>query len=921
MTLGDPVLIRCVASCLLGLAALRGEDLRLERRDPDGRFRFRTEYRAPGQRPLSLVLGGGSAKGLAHIGVLEILEEEGLPEDAITGTSAGALMGGFRAAGFTGPGLRWAFKRTDFGAEIFDSRRRTPGTTLMEEEARQATVIRLDRRPEGWDFLPGETTGQSATRLLMSHLLRADALSGGDFGRLRVPFACVASNLTTGRLELLAQGDLVQAVRASMSIPGVFRPVRSGEQQLVDGGISQNLPVFEARRRFPEAIQVAVDVSDPWDVRTADNPFSLVGRSLSFSVEAMTQLNRDAAQVLVRPVVAGSDIFDFHSQVDLLADRGREAMAALLPDLERHLYGPEGEAALPTRGWVAQGEVSPEIRQVIEDCLPAGRPWVRRDGYRLLRRLLSRGLVADAWVELPGDATDEITVHLRSCPPIRSVAMTVPAVWEKRVHELAGALALQVDRPFRATALASLQEQLLIEASLRGRPLLDFTGCSFSSQGDLRIVVQEAPLSAVEIETAHLRPASRGAMHQLLVPLLGQGVDTGRLSRLTLEMEQALNLQNPSIRMRTGPEGQDWMLRAAASDERRVQVNAAAAYETTWGLHGVLDTWFRDLWVKGLEAGLHLQGDRIQAGVELAARWAAPSDPSQGVLVSADWRRHRFEGDPLLGYFGEAPDPGGYQALIENAADASKNLTAGLFKRFSRDAKGLAQILVQFREAVLKPPSAPWIRNRQTVVQGTMEWDNLDRHTFPTEGLMIRAWGLGGKVHTWIPDAPVQAPLNEHVGTTYLHVRALAKDVAGPVGADIALEAGLGWHTLLVPDRQFILGGDASLIGTPSTRFLAPNFAILRAGLPIPLRKAFGGHIQVIPRFDIGRFSQEPTGLWAGMRVIGQGVVVQGSVGKFFIETGWGQVQVRPAGPGPLRRESQFNMLVGARPFDLWSRK
>jgi hypothetical protein len=149
----------------------------------------------------------------------------------------------------------------------------------------------------------------------------------------------------------------------------------------------------------------------------------------------------------------------------------------------------------------------------------------------------------------------------------------------------------------------------------------------------------------------------------------------------------------------------------------------------------------------------------------------------------------------------------------------------------------------------------------------------------------------------------------------------MKEDLYGPVGIDFAVEAGLGWKTLLVPDRQFILGGDFSLIGTPSTRFLAPNFAILRAGLPISLRKAFGGHIQLVPRIDLGRFSQEPTGLTTGMRVLGQGVVVQGAVGKFFIETGWGQVQVRPAGPGPLRRENQLNILLGARPFDLWSRR
>jgi NTE family protein len=165
---------------LLALGWLQGEELRLQRRAPDLKLRLRATYHAPGERPLSLVLGGGSAKGLAHIGVFEVLEKEGLSESAITGTSAGALMGSFRAAGFSGPGLRWAFKHTDFGNAIFDSRRRTGGMTLSEEEERQATVVRFDLRPEGWEFLPGAVAGRAATQTLQAHLIRGDARCRGD---------------------------------------------------------------------------------------------------------------------------------------------------------------------------------------------------------------------------------------------------------------------------------------------------------------------------------------------------------------------------------------------------------------------------------------------------------------------------------------------------------------------------------------------------------------------------------------------------------------------------------------------------------------------------------------------------------------------------------------------------------------------
>lgn len=912
---------RGITLCLLGLSLLQGQTLRLVRREPDLLLRFRPTYRVEGQRPLSLVLGGGSAKGLAHIGVFEALEAEGLAEEAITGTSAGALMGGFRAAGFSGEGLRWAFKQTDFGRAIFDSRRRTQGLALGEEEERQATVLRLDLRPEGWDFLPGETTGRAATQTLMAHLLRADALCGGDFTRLRVPFACVTSNLSEGRLQTFERGNLVTAVRASMSIPGVFRPVRAGDQQLVDGGISQNLPVLEAKRRHPRALQLAVDVSDPWDGGPSGNPFSLLGRSLAHSVEVMTLLNREAADLLVRPQVGGFDIFDFHGQVDSLADRGRRAMDAALPTLEEQLYGAEGALPLGAARWECMGTPPVELAELAASCLRPGQPWRRLEGYRLLRRALAKGLVAEAWMVLRPGPEPILEIHHRPNPVIRKVVLEVPDGWRARAEELFRVRGCSAGRPFREPQFGALLEQLLIEASLRGRPLVDLRGSGLAADGTLRLFLRESTICAIDVDDRELHPASREAMLRLFLPLIGKPLETEGLARRLLELDQTLNLQNPMVRLQVGPDGKDWILGAEATDRRRVQVNAAVAYETTWGLHGVLDAWLRDALVKGMEWRLHGFANRIQQGAGLSFRGALPLDPSKGFFAGVRTNRLRFEGDPLLGYFGTGPDPGGYQALIENAGESIVDLFAGLFVRFGTDRRGLAEIEVQRRRAELSPRAFPWIRNREDALVLSAEWDCFDRHSFPSEGLLLRSRLLAGHTETQIRMNPEPAATQGNLRGAYLLFRALMKDVVGPIGADFAAEAGMGWHTLLVSDRQYLLGGDSSLIGTPSTRFLAPNFAILRAGLPIPLRRAFGGQVQVVPRLDYGRFAQDPNALTAGMRVLGQGVLVRGAVGKFRIETGWGRIRVRPFGPGPVRTEQQLNILVGARPFDLWSRK
>jgi hypothetical protein len=424
----------------------------------------------------------------------------------------------------------------------------------------------------------------------------------------------------------------------------------------------------------------------------------------------------------------------------------------------------------------------------------------------------------------------------------------------------------------------------------------------------------------MEVDVSELRPASKRVMDDLVLPLIGKPLDTHELANRLLAMDHSLNLQNPAARLQVGPDGDDWLLRMEASDRRRVQVNVAAAYETTWGLHGVLDAWLKDFLVKGNEWWLHAYADKIQQGAALSLRHSLLSHPSMGFFLGTRSLRHRFEGDPLLGYFGTASDPGGYQRLIENAALRTNDARAGLFQRFGRDRKGLFEVEYQHRESTLVPDGLPKIKNVEDTVQVSTEWDSLDRSFFPTEGLLVRARGTAGRARTRVLLTPGLEPVWEQIRGAYLLFRALAKDVVGPVSADLAIEAGLGWQTTMVPDRHYILGGDASLIGTPSTRFLAPNFAILRAGLPIALRRAFGGHIQLVPRLDFGRFSQDPNQLTAGMRVLGQGVVIRGAVGKLYIETGWGLIQVRPFYPGPMRRESQFNVLIGARPFDLWAR-
>jgi len=240
--------------------------LRLAVTQPDYRLEYFPRVREPGQRPLLLALGGGAAKGIAHAGVLQRLQEEGLAPDGIAGTSMGAFMGAMYATGYSGFAIQALLNKLDLGALLLDRQHRSPGETLWEQENENSTFLSLEFKPgAAVEFAPGSSSGLELKRALEILLARGSVQVSGAFDRLRVPFRAVSTNLQTGRADVPAQGELTTAVRASMSIPGAFRPVLMNGEQHLDGMLVQNLPVETARRLGPDGVVMAVEVGSRLD--------------------------------------------------------------------------------------------------------------------------------------------------------------------------------------------------------------------------------------------------------------------------------------------------------------------------------------------------------------------------------------------------------------------------------------------------------------------------------------------------------------------------------------------------------------------------------------------------------------------------------------------------------------------------------
>jgi NTE family protein len=256
----------------------------------------------PPRRPprLCLALGGGAARGFAHIGVIQVLEESGIKPHCVAGTSAGSLVAALYASGLNGTELARLALR-------------------MEESA-----------ITDWSF-PGRGVirGEALARYVRLHT------QGRLIEQLPMPLGIVATDLDSGQGVLFRRGDPGQAVRASSAVPAVFQPVRVGNREFVDGGLVSPVPVRYAREMGAELV-VAVDISTPPEGQPTSDPFSLLLQTFSIMGRSINQFELREADVVVRPTLAGVGSADFSARQKAI-QAGRQAALGQLGALRERL--------------------------------------------------------------------------------------------------------------------------------------------------------------------------------------------------------------------------------------------------------------------------------------------------------------------------------------------------------------------------------------------------------------------------------------------------------------------------------------------------------------------------------------------------------------------------------------------------------
>ena len=287
--------------------------------------------RAP--RPkVGVVLGGGGAKGAAHIGVLKYLEELGIPVDYVAGTSMGSIMAGLYAMGYEPnelaeliANINWSEyigNQMDRSVLSYEMRKRRE-TTLFSVPFSLKSIMNRQSNGSLMNELPSAYVNNSSLINLFNDLC-VGYQEDMDFNDLPIPFACVATDLVTGEEVVLRRGNVSTAMRASMAIPGVFSPVVVNDMVLVDGGLVNNFPA-DVLRKMGADIIIGVEITK--DKRfTADDLRSLpqlMSRLLTNTTSAKRSENRDLCDVYIVPDVSGYGMLSFTSEaIDTLVNRG-----------------------------------------------------------------------------------------------------------------------------------------------------------------------------------------------------------------------------------------------------------------------------------------------------------------------------------------------------------------------------------------------------------------------------------------------------------------------------------------------------------------------------------------------------------------------------------------------------------------------
>jgi len=251
-----------------------------------------TDLPAEKRPKIALVLGGGGARGFAHIGVLQIMESAGVPIDLVVGTSMGSIVGAFYCAGIP-----------------------MSKTAKLSENIKWGSISNLNVPSLFTMFLSEKLLSNEAIEKFLN-----DNIGALSFDDLKIPLVCVATDLNTGERILLREGSVSFAARASATIPGIFQPAQYNQRYLVDGGLYENLPVNVARIFNPDII-IAISVSADISKNATSNVFAILMQAIYIQGKVFDGVNMENSDIVISPAVGEISAIELDKAAQII-DKG-----------------------------------------------------------------------------------------------------------------------------------------------------------------------------------------------------------------------------------------------------------------------------------------------------------------------------------------------------------------------------------------------------------------------------------------------------------------------------------------------------------------------------------------------------------------------------------------------------------------------
>ncbi len=802
--------------------------------------------------PLVVVLSGGGARGIAHIGALSALEEAGFSPDAIVGTSIGAIIGGLYACGYTPQELQELVLTTDWDDLLALQQHERSQLFVDQRQEEDRSLLRLffeNFRP----VLPlAVSSGTRITAFLQELVWRAP-YRASDFDRLRCRFRAVATDLVRGEPVVLRSGDLAMALRASAVFPLRYTPVRWDSLLLVDGGLMANLPVRLARQEFPGAFLVAVNTAAP--LRTAaelTTPWSVADQTVSLVMQHFVAEARAGADVLIEPELGRHGTLEFQHLRELIA-RGRMAAEQALPHLQ----------ALYARFWdsVAQLYASTVGAGYLAPVVEITGTGFAAEDYRQLEQL--RGMPLPrvlAHLLQIGAAGYYRQIRLRVEHSSSGILLVAAAEsYQRRRVELWGlpphqAVAIEELIAAQGVAYHSLWKRPHVEWSLR-RALAELGYCVEPVEwveGDSCLQVHLAPVMVGSVFCEGLSEKQCQELRSLLGLQPGHPFVWKDLQQRWEQLQHSGLFRDADIRMWYGDTVVHLRLLLVREPSQQLQIGIRSDNER-----------YTRLWLEAIQRyGLIQQAEaRLSVGI-------GPRDAMAALRVSLQrafpevWAAVRFQGyaqSRQVRLFAELPTASGWEvAVVGDVRRQRMGLRASVELPFQP---------VDLMEGWLRYERQRESRTGAEPFQTVLLWgagfshDNRDQPEFPQSGQLVRL--------------SIEGSLVGGTGITGFTQLVLVHERAFPIGKEQSVWFRLHFAAAdaTMPRVEFFsLGGLRSFWALREDELQGRQLVSFSAVYQLPAPSLVGLPTRMLLRYDVGDVWQVPDQIRLGTLRHGLGV-------------------------------------------------